>query len=833
MSLRPWLWRVAIVVGTGLIVWYSLVPDGSLATVLYDAVGGAAAASILATAVGLPRGRRGTAWFLAAGLGSEVVGDLVYGAYPTLFGRVAPFPSLADVFYLIGYASLVCAAATFVRHTRARGAVVDFLDAAVVTLACGLPLYVLVVEPTVATAGSSHGVVVATAYPAMDLLLLALTAHALLAGKVQQRAQGLIAVSFALMLVADVVYAHEELSASYVSDRWLDAGWLFAYVLAAAGALHPTFARVAPRSSPAQLMVRKSWMMVGVLLLFPLSLLAQKKLLGKIEVYDSAIAFTVLAVVLSARFSLTLRDHARSQRALVEAERQLRTLVERAADAISILDEEWRVVYQSPAAARILGRPLAEMDGVGVLDLVHPDDRATTRSALASLAADGGRSLPIQLRVLRPDGSTRAIAGSAQNLLADPAVRGYVVNWRDVTDERAAQAQLRIQEERLRRAEKLEDLGRLTGGIAHDFNNLLMAINGHAELGRGAIQLADAHKHLEQIGSVGEQGARLTRQLLSLGTDPSRALEPSAVDVRQVANGMVAMLRSLLPATIELRTATTGVAPVFTRIDRGQLEQILLNLVLNARDAMPDGGAVTLQVGAGAWPDDATGNGPSGPCAILSVRDTGSGMSAEVQRHLFDPFFTTKTAGHGTGLGLATVDAVARRAGGSISVSSAVGAGSTFHVYLPAVDHPEASPSAPVRVVARPVGLTVLLVEDDPCVRAVTAEIVASLGYSVTEAEDGTVALRLLARSRPDLILTDAVMPHMGGLELAVEVESRGIDVPVVLVSGQIPGLIEPGVLPIAAVLCKPYTIDALRTCIADAIARRVEPQLEGTRAAR
>jgi two-component system, cell cycle sensor histidine kinase and response regulator CckA len=326
-------------------------------------------------------------------------------------------------------------------------------------------------------------------------------------------------------------------------------------------------------------------------------------------------------------------------------------------------------------------------------------------------------------------------------------------------------------EQQLRQAQKMEAVGRLAGGVAHDFNNLLMVIKGHSELLMNSLPPADrTARKIAQIDRAADRATALTKQLLAFSR--MQVLQPRVMNLNGVVEDMGKLLPRLIGEDIELSIRT---APDLgsIRADASQMEQIIMNLAVNARDAMPNGGRLFIET-SNAELDQAYNLAhpivQSGSYVLLAVSDTGIGMDAETQAHIFEPFFTTKEAGKGTGLGLATVYGVVKQSGGFIWVYSELGKGTSFKIYLPRVDQPEEKTSAPNVSGDAPRGAeTILLAEDEQDVREVAREFLESAGYTVVEAHDGSEALRLAGdKSQPvDLLVTDMVMPGMTGTELA------------------------------------------------------------------
>ena len=362
----------------------------------------------------------------------------------------------------------------------------------------------------------------------------------------------------------------------------------------------------------------------------------------------------------------------------------------------------------------------------------------------------------------------------------------------------------------LRQAQKMEAVGRLAGGVAHDFNNLLTVITGRAALLLMELPADDPKRRdIDLITQTAARASALTRQLLALSRQ--QILQPRILDLNELVESLGPILQRLVGEHIELHVLPAP-GSVSVKADPTQIEQVILNLAVNARDAMPGGGTLTIQlcqIAAGQLRFDE--GEQVGPGVSLVVRDSGTGMSPDVQAHMFEPFFTTKAPGQGTGLGLATVYGITKQSGGHVSVQSTMGHGTAFMIWLPLVEKP-APLDGPTRERAEPMhgGETILLVEDEEGVRELTREVLQGHGYTVIEAPDGESALRIVEdrRERLHLVLTDVVMPKMGGRELVRRLLSRHPDVKVLYMSGYPDGALgEDGVLePGAILLQKPFT---------------------------
>jgi len=521
---------------------------------------------------------------------------------------------------------------------------------------------------------------------------------------------------------------------------------------------------------------------------------------------------------------LDLSERKRAQARLAHSHALMDYVIGHARSAIAVHDRELRYIYVSDRYLKEY--KVAERDVIGKHHYdVFPDLPQKWRDA-HQRALRGEVSSAEEDPYQRADGTVEWTRWECRPWYeSDGSIGGIIVYTEVITDRKRAEEERRALEAQLQQAMKMEAVGRLAGGIAHDFNNLLTAILGNADFALRTISPADPlHRRLREIGDAAQSAASLTRQLLAFSR--KQVIEPRVLDLSVLAARLERLLQRLLGEDVQLRfELSRELAPV--KVDPGQLEQVLVNLAVNARDAMPGGGELVIRT-ADAWLDEAYCSAHSlahaGEHVVLSVSDTGEGMTEEVKRHIFEPFFTTKTLGRGTGLGLATTFGIVRQAGGSIEVDSEVGCGTTFKIYLPAVPG-QASP------VARPNDEpprgceTVLLVEDDEAVRRLAHDVLASLGYAVVAASDGTQALARL-EEHPcaiDLVVTDVVMPGMNGRVLAEKVARIHPRAKVLYASGYTDdviahqGVLHPGVHFIA----KPYTPRALADKVRDVLGAR------------
>ena len=452
---------------------------------------------------------------------------------------------------------------------------------------------------------------------------------------------------------------------------------------------------------------------------------------------------------------------------------------------------------------------------------IHPDDRAAVL-ATVDQAMKQGTDFSVEHRAVLPDGTVRWMSGVGRVFLDDQGrpIRAVGISL-DVTERHALEAQFQ-------QAQKMEAVGRLAGGVAHDFNNLLTAILGYCELLLDGIDPADPRQgDIAEIQKAGLSAAGLTRQLLAFSR--KEIIQPTLLDMNAVVGGMRAMLGRLIGEDVRIVLALRPhLASV--KSDRGQLEQIVMNLAVNARDAMPRGGTLTIET-ANVELDE---NYPRthlavqpGPYVVLTVTDSGTGMSREVQARLFEPFFTTKAVGKGTGLGLATVHGIVTRSGGTVNVYSEAGRGTSIKVYLPRADVAAEVAEVPAAV-ALPAGgvQTVLVVEDEEGLRELTRRLLERQGYTVLTAEGADEAVRLFEENPSiDVLLTDVVMPGASGPELTLRLVEKSPGLKVIYMSGYTEDAIvhhevlNPGI----AFLHKPFTSESLGRKLREVLARPAE----------
>ena len=538
---------------------------------------------------------------------------------------------------------------------------------------------------------------------------------------------------------------------------------------------------------------------------------------GLSDVFDAAVilGITGLGVGLVAGRLRESHERLRSQEAkLRESEARYRGLVDLAADAIVVSTAETRLVEANHRASELFGYSREELLSISLERLFSSEElrRVPFRYDLA----DQGQIVVVERRLARKNGVEVPVEMSSRRM---PDGK-YQTILRDVSERHRAERERAALEGRLRQSQKMEAVGRLAGGVAHDFNNLLTAITGSLALALRDVEPGNrAHRWLMETDKAAWRAAALTHQLLAFSRQ--QVIAPRVVDLRAVVEGAGSMLSRMIGEDVALRIRVSE-EPCMVEVDQGQLEQVLLNLAANARDAMPDGGTLAIEVSRSKGTLAHTARASRGPSVVMTVTDTGAGMNDDVQARIFEPFFTTKPAGSGTGLGLAMVYGAVEQNGGSIDVVSKPGRGSTFRIYLPEKRGQKAA--RPELQTDLPRGSeTVLLVEDEAAVREVTREQLESLGYRVLSCADAAEALAACAgRADPlHLLLTDVVMPGMNGRELAERLTQGRPGLRVLYTSGYGEdviarhGVLEPGVL----LLQKPYPLTKLAGLVRTALA--------------
>ena len=495
-------------------------------------------------------------------------------------------------------------------------------------------------------------------------------------------------------------------------------------------------------------------------------------------------------------------ERKRAEEALREREAYYRTILEHIGDAVFIAAPDSRYLDVNPRACELTGYSREELLRLRISDTYAAEERAAAAALVSEVAT--GRPVVLERSLVRKDGTVLTVESNARRL-PDGRLLGAV---RDITERKKL-------EDQLRQAQKLEAVGRLAGGVAHDFNNVLTAIFGYVDLVLEDVPAGSPPRQdLEEIRKAAERAAGLTRQLLAFSRQ--QVLQPVVLNVTDVVQDIDKMVRRLVGEDVAVRlNLASDVGNV--RTDPGQLQQVIMNLVVNARDAMPTGGKLLIETdNADLTEQYAELHQPVTPgrYVMLAVSDTGTGMTAETRARIFEPFFTTKEKGRGTGLGLSTVYGIVKQSGGYIWVYSEPGRGTTFKIYLPRVDAPAERVAAPREAGTLAGTESTLLAEDDAMLRPLAKGLLEKLGYLVLEAENAEQALAIARAhsARIHLLVADVVMPGASGRELARRLAESRPDTKVLYVSGYTDdaivqhGMLEPGL----NFLQKPFTPAAL-----------------------
>jgi len=597
---------------------------------------------------------------------------------------------------------------------------------------------------------------------------------------------GRMAVFFVLYLAGEIPYLYLQATKSLPSGTPWDLGWtlpFLAITILAATSRPVTEIAAAAEEPHAKKENLGQWGLIHIVpMIFPLVVLLMAAGVAEKQLAVATVMVVASFACSSARIIFSEKQRRQSDIALEEKNGLVKSVFEGTGDAVYIKDLEGRYVIVNPAFARYFEKPVEQIVGKTAAQLF---DFATARrlSETDRLVIETGQAQTFEYELPLVNGTRAFLVMKSPYQDGEGKTIGVIVVSRDITEYRAM-------EERLRQSQKMEAIGTLAGGVAHDFNNLLMVIAGYGSVLNEALAGEPKLRgHVEQIQKASERAASLTRQLLAFSR--KQTIQPVPLSLNASVSGVEKLLRRLIGENIAI-VAHLGPDLGSVRADAGQIEQVILNLAVNARDAMPDGGKLTLEtrqreIGAGR-------NGQAevikpGSYVELSVSDTGVGMDDRIQAHVFEPYFTTKPSGKGTGLGLSTVYGIVQQAGGYISFSSKPREGTTFRILLPKIDSAQATGSASDFPDASYSGEeTVLLAEDEPAVCDLVRAILSSRGYTVLSARLPQEAERIAEthQRKIDLLLTDVIMPGMSGAELSKRIARRIPGIKVLFMSGYI-----------------------------------------------
>jgi PAS domain S-box-containing protein len=727
-----------------------------------------------------PQTRR--AWFvIGVAFTSYFAGALLDYIAGSLAGT-GVLPDLTTVLEVGAYPIAAWGVTMLPKARQARSDPILFgLDVAIVAWAAAMLVWHFVVAPVAVESGADLLATAAAAmYPALDLAFLFATLAVVLRGVRPSSAAALLAIGVALLLLfgADLISGIESLRDS--SDQSGAASVVYStasVVLALAAHLQRRPERSGSRLDgmvgSAYSFVWLPYVAVAVAFVAP----AIRDWNQPDMLREHVPATGILIALVVARLGVTAWQN--SNLAAAERER-LAAAVDQAAEAMLMTDGAGSITYANPAFERITGFTAAEVVGH---DPAFLRGDASEPERLSELKEASGRGEVWQgrLRYRRKNGTVVEVDVAVSPLRdAAGAPVGSVEVARDISRERALEAQLA-------QSQRMEAVGRLAGGIAHDFNNILTAISGFGELAAAQVESTDpVAADIAEIRKSADRATTLTRALLAFSR--RQVMQPQVLDLNEVVDGITPMLGRLIGEDVDL-VVRPDLSLGRTLADKGQFEQVIVNLAMNARDAMPGGGKLTIETANadldGEYTRTHVGAVP-GPHVMLAVSDTGVGMTPQVREHAFEPFFTTKGHGKGTGLGLSTVIGIVQQSGGFIDVHSEPGHGAVFSVYLPRVDAPSEQEAVPIPPDAQPRGNEIVLVaEDEEAVRRYVERVLSGAGYRVLVAANGQRALEVSrAHAHIDLLFTDMVMPGMSGADLAERLMATHPEVRVLYASG-------------------------------------------------
>ncbi len=533
------------------------------------------------------------------------------------------------------------------------------------------------------------------------------------------------------------------------------------------------------------------------------------------------VATSILLYFLIARLTIKIIQ---STHALRESEELLHFLVKNSSDSLVIIDADGSQRYASPGAERLSGFPVAELKGRTIDTLIHPEDMEDIRGAWKEVIEHPEKSVTVQYRHIHQKREWVFVEAVAQSFLGVPAINGIIASVRDITERKRVELETKKLHEQLTQAQKMESVGRLAGGVAHDFNNMLGVILGYAEMALEQVaENQPMYSALHGIQQAAERSADLTRQLLAFAR--KQTVSPEVLDLNSTVASILTMLNRLIGEDIDL-TWLPGKNLEPIRMDPSQIDQVLANLCVNARDAIQDTGKITIETD-NVFVDETYSDKHAyfipGEYVLLIVSDNGCGMDRETLSHLFEPFFTTKKVGDGTGLGLATVYGIVKQNDGFINVYSELENGTTFRIYFPR--YVASGRRVSETVVAKSTVCcheTILLVEDEPMILEVTALMLKRLGYHLLPASTPGEAIRLAQEhaGEIDVLMTDVVMPEMNGRDLAKNLLSLYPNLKRLFMSGYTADVIaHHGVLDKGVnFLQKPFSMEALATKIREVL---------------
>ncbi|MEO5797799.1 MAG: ATP-binding protein [Gemmatimonadales bacterium] len=741
-----------------------------------------------ATAAHQDAATRSALRIIAGALAGMAAGMATYLYVHKVLGVPEGAANPGDPIYILAYLGI---AAGLWRLPRRQGATYQrwklVVDSATAFVAATILIWLFVIVPTTRTPKPLLDFVVTVVYPFLDLALLITLNTIVLAGGPagHRRAFRLLSAAVVAYVVADSLYQLAYYGSGETGLQAIsECIYVVAYTLFAVAAY--AYTRPGPRVEPqSDTELAEPFSPLPLVAAGGVTLVLLASSLRHSSTISSPLAFAVigLTVLLLVRQALTARQNRTllADQAERRGEARVAALVRHSSDMILVCDGDLMISFASPSVFAVLGTPAEAVMGKPLSILLHPEDFDGARAFVARIEAGKG-SLTQMWRMLHTDGSWRPMETVATDLRAEPGVGGIVLSTRDLTERTHLELQLR-------QAQKMEVVGRLAGGVAHDFNNLLTTILASTEILLDASREGhDNHEDLLTIRQAAGRAAGLTGQLLAFSRQ--QVLAPRPVDLELLLRETLRMFERLAEGAIRVELRSSGVIPRVLG-DPNQLTQVILNLALNARDAMPRGGTLelTLRSEALATPLDSPYlPAPAGRYVVLEFADSGAGMDEATRARLFEPFFTTKPAGKGTGLGLATTLSILEQHRGGITVVSQPEGGTRMTIWLPATDRAVVEPQVATQTALSqtPGGRErVLVVEDEPALRDVARRILERLGYQIETAADAEQARRAInVGGAPALLVTDVIMPGESGPQLAEAMRRTYPHMRVLFISG-------------------------------------------------
>ena len=791
-SIPHWPWRLYALFGLVVVVCFRLSPP-PVQSALFTLTAIVSAVAVFWGARRRAKETRGAWYLFGFGMLSWTIAALTWQVLEVLGNGPASFPDPVDAMYLVGYP---LTAFGLLRLCRVRGARRnDNIDSAIIAIGLGALAWIFLGAPYLNVPGfSGIELLAALAYPLGDALLLGAVVRVILVGGGRSLSLRLMLSAVALLILSDGIYLQTSLLGTYVQGGWLDLGWMLAYLAAGTAGLHPSASKLwderkvqVGRLSLGRFAFAICLPILGPVL-FSAQLIAGVRV-NRIVIGLSIVTLFVLSVARARGVVVSFNDQLRRldeqkqdlEKAIVDLREndealkfQARILAE-IESFVVVVGPDAKLTYWNDFAERYFGWTQADAAERLWTDVFGDIDKGNNLTLIAQGLADTGTwegDLLIQV-----NGENRVVRVATSQMHDEVGTQvGVICIGQDITQGREL-------EDRLRRVQKLEAFGQLAGGVAHDFNNLLAVVINYAKFLAADLPEGDARRvDAQEIVNAGERGASLTRQLLTFSRKAE--VRPESLLLNDVIQEIARMLSRTIPENVRF-TIDLDDDLGFTRMDPGHMEQVIMNLVVNARDAMPDGGDMKLRTSNSVIEaiDAAPLGIKPGRYVTFSVSDTGVGMDEETQARIFEPFFTTKEVGKGTGLGLATVYGIIQEAAGTVHVHSLPGRGTEFTIYLPfhQSDGHEANLAQIVEPTLRGNGERIIVTEDERAVRELVCRMLRRIGYEVTAyASSEQAALDIESgQVSAELLLTDVVMPGLSGPDLA-----KRAGLPALLMSG-------------------------------------------------